>query len=134
MGMSTAHTATPAKSEPKHFGRNGFRLEVFESGGFALHQFDGDQRGEYGRLASLVGFKLNDFDLERTIKTHAEGGALVRDERQKHSFDVRRNGQHVTTIEAASEECAITLARFQPENHGRWKEYSAALTTAAQGE
>ena len=59
------------------FGRNGFRLELFKSGGYSEHRFGGDIRGWSGDFVGMVGFKISDRERERLVKTHIEAGTLV---------------------------------------------------------
>jgi hypothetical protein len=61
----------------KMFGANGFRLELFKSGGYAMHQWDGDNRGWHGRLCCMVAFPISEFERKRLIRDSVESGTLV---------------------------------------------------------
>ena len=65
--MEANKTTTDVRKE--HFGKDGFRLEIFKSGGYAVHSFAGDLAGEQGRIQCVVAH-ASDYELRRLVSSY----------------------------------------------------------------
>jgi hypothetical protein len=60
-----------------HFGRNGQRLVCWPNGGYVIEQFRGTNYLPNGDMLGLVGFRVPELEMQRTIKSYVDAGALV---------------------------------------------------------